>query len=191
MAPRTEQQFEIIREERREQIKKVALELIAQDGFANVSISKIAAKAKISKGLMYNYFDSKEEMITEIMLGGFEELERVFDPNKDGILTDDELHFLIEETFSIIQSNIKFWRLYFMIMFQPEVYKLIEKQMQKALKPFMTITYNYFVKRGYEDPAAEVSLFGAILDGVSLNFVMNPRSFPLEGIKSKLHSMYK
>ncbi|MBN1115576.1 MAG: TetR/AcrR family transcriptional regulator [Bacteroidales bacterium] len=191
MAPRTEQQFEIIREERKEQIMKVALELIAQDGFANVSISKIAAKAKISKGLMYNYFDSKEKMITEIMIGGFEELERVFDPNKDGILTDDELHFLIEETFRILQSNIKFWRLYFMIMFQPEVYKLIEKQLQKALKPFMNITYNYFVKRGYEDPAAEVSLFGAILDGVSLNFVMNPRIFPLEGIKSKLHSMYK
>ena len=191
MAPRTEQQFELIREERKEQIRKVALELIAQEGFSNITISKIAAKAKISKGLMYNYFDSKEELILEIMVDGFKELADAFDPNKDGVLTYDELHFLIDEMFRIIKADFKFWRLYFMIMFQPEVYKLIEKDLTKLLEPFMNITYNYFKKKGYKDPETEVRFFGAVLDGISLNFVMNPKRFPLEGIKAKLHSMYK
>ena len=191
MAPRTEQQFEIIREERKEQIMQVALELIAQEGFSNVTISKIAARAKISKGLMYNYFDSKEELITEIMMNGFKIFQNAFDPNKDGILTDDEVHFFIDETFRILKSNIKFWRLYFMIMFQPEVYKLIENHLMEMLKPFMTITYNYFKRKGYSDPDAEVTFLGAVLDGISLNFVMNPKGFPLEGVKAKLHKMYK
>lgn len=191
MAPRTEQQFEIIREERKEQIMQVALELIAQEGFSNVTISKIAAKAKISKGLMYNYFESKEELIIEIMMNGLKELAEAFDPNKDGILTDDELHFLIDETCRIIESNQKFWRLYFMIMFQPEVYKLIYKDFMKMLDPFLSITYNYFSKKGYKDPQSEARFFGAVLDGVALNFVMNPKGFPLGGIKEKLHSLYK
>lgn len=191
MAPRTEQQFEIIREERKEQIMQVALELIAQEGFSNVTISKIAARAKISKGLMYNYFDSKEELITEIIMNGFKAFQDAFDPNKDGILTDDEVHFLIDETFRILKSNIKFWRLYFMIMFQPEVYRLIENHLMEMLKPFTTITYNYFKRKGYADPDAEVTFLGAVLDGISLNFVMNPKNFPLEGVKAKLHKMYK
>ncbi len=191
MAPRTEQQFEVIREERKEQIRKVALELIAQQGFSNITISKIASSAKISKGLMYNYFDSKEELILEIMMDGFKEFAKAFDPNKDGVLTDDELHFLIDETFRIIKSDFKFWRLYFMIMFQPEVYKLIEKDLMKLLQPFMAITYNYFKKKGFKDPETEVTFFGAMLDGICLNFVMNPKGFPLDGIKAKLHNMYK
>ncbi len=191
MAPRTEQQFEVIREERKEQIRKVALELIAQQGFSNITISKIASSAKISKGLMYNYFDSKEELILEIMMDGLKEFAKAFDPNKDGVLTDDELHFLIDETFRIIKSDFKFWRLYFMIMFQPEVYKLIEKDLMKLLQPFMSITYNYFKKKGFKDPETEVTFFGAMLDGICLNFVMNPKGFPLDGIKAKLHNMYK
>jgi AcrR family transcriptional regulator len=191
MSPRTEQQFEIIREERKEQIKQVALELIAKEGFSKITISKIASKAKISKGLMYNYFKSKEELIIEIMMNGVKALTEAFDPNKDGILTDDELHFLIDETCRILESNTKFWRLYFMMMFQPEVYNIIRKDILKILEPFMTITYNYFQKKGYEDPESEVSFFGALLDGVALNFVMNPKGFPLDGIRKKLHSLYK
>ena len=53
MSPRTEQQFEAIREERKEQIKRVALEVVFEEGFQNASISKIAQKAGISKGLLY------------------------------------------------------------------------------------------------------------------------------------------
>ncbi len=191
MAPRTEQQFEIIREERKEQIMQVALELIAQEGFSNVTISKIASKAKISKGLMYNYFESKEELIIEIMTKGLYKLEAAFDPNKDGILTDDELHFLIDETCNILESNSKFWRLYFIIMFQPEVYSLILKDLLKILKPFLTITRNYFTRKGYSDPESEVQFFGAVLDGIALKFVMDPKGFPLDGIKTKLHNLYK
>jgi AcrR family transcriptional regulator len=191
MAPRTEQQFEIIREERKDQIKQVALELIAQEGFSNVTISKIASKAKISKGLIYNYFESKEELIIEIMMNGIKEFAQAFDPNKDGVLTDDELHFLIDETCKILESNMKFWRLYFMIMFQPEVHKLIQDDFMKMMEPFLGITYNYFQKKGYKDPESEVFFFGALLDGVALNFVMNPKGFPLDGIRKKLHSLYK
>jgi AcrR family transcriptional regulator len=191
MSPRTEKQFEFIREERKGQIMEVALEVIAQEGFSNVTIAKIASKAKMSKGLMYNYFSSKEELISEIMVNGINKFKDAFDPNKDGVLTDDELHFLIDETCRILQDNIKFWRLYFMIMFQPEVLKLIEKYMTKMMEPFMTITQNYFKKRNYPDPEAEVRFFGAILDGIALNFVVDPKGFPLEGIKKKLHYIYK
>lgn len=191
MAPRTEEQFELIREERKEQIMKVALELMSKEGFSNVTISKIASKAKISKGLMYNYFSSKEELITEILHEGFEKLAATFDPNKDGVLTYDELHYLIDEIFNVMQSNIKFWRMYLMTLFQPEVYKLIETHFMKSLAPFMKITYDYFSNRGVEDPEAEVKFLAALLDGIALHFVMDPKGFPLEGIKAKLHNIYK
>jgi len=66
--PRTEKQFEEIREFRKAMIMDVALELFANEGYYPTSISKIASKAGISKGLMYNYFKSKEVLITVMIL---------------------------------------------------------------------------------------------------------------------------
>lgn len=189
--PRSEEQYEQIREERKVQIMNVALELIAEEGFNKVSISKIAKKAEISKGLMYNYFKSKEELILLVMLDGFDQLISAFDANKDGTLTSDEMHFFIDKTFETLETNITFWRMYFMVMLQPDVFKLIQPYMHQMLSPFMETSVNYFIEKGYEDPEAETQFFAAMLDGVGLRFVMDPENFPLEGIKKKLHNMYK
>lgn len=191
MAPRSEEQFEQIREERKKQIMEVALELIANEGFAKVSISRIAQKAEISKGLMYNYFESKEDMIVEIMLSAFYELADIFDPNKDGELTHEEMHFFIDKIFEVLRSNIRAWRMYFMVLFQPEVFKLVEPKLMELIGGFMKTASSYFIKQGYEDPEAELKIFGAVLDGIALHYVLDPINFPLEGVKKKLHEMYK
>ncbi|HEY6906435.1 MAG TPA: helix-turn-helix domain-containing protein, partial [Ignavibacteriaceae bacterium] len=52
MSPRTKEQFEKLRESSRTEILNAALELFAQNGFHGTSISQIAEKAGISKGLM-------------------------------------------------------------------------------------------------------------------------------------------
>jgi AcrR family transcriptional regulator len=59
MSPRTQAQFTEMRETRRLQIMEAALELFATDGYGHCTISRLAAHAGISKGLMYNYFSSK------------------------------------------------------------------------------------------------------------------------------------
>ena len=67
MSPRTPKQFEEIREEKKTLIMDVALEHFANEGYHNTTINHIAKHAGISKGLMYNYFESKEELLAEII----------------------------------------------------------------------------------------------------------------------------
>lgn len=191
MCPRTEKQYEEIREERKKQIMDVALALIAKEGFSNVTIAKIASKANISKGLMYNYFNNKEELIYDIMLNGFKVFSDAFDPNNDGILTDDEMRFFLDESYKVLKANTKFWRMYFMVMFQPEVFKIFEPKIAEMMDSFMKTTYNYFKLQGSTDPNTDMRLFGAILDGIAMNYAMDPKNFPLEGVLQRLHEMYK
>lgn len=190
MAPRSVEQFEHIREERKRQIMDVALALIAKEGFGNVSIAKIAQKAKISKGLMYNYFSSKEELISEIMYTGLEEMVEVFDPNKDGFLTQEEMHFFIGNLFRILENNIEFYRMYFMVMFQPDVFKLIEPTIRQIFAPFTSTAVKYFERKNCEDPIAETWLLIALLDGIGVHFVLNPTTFPLDRVKKIMHRLY-
>ena len=190
MSPRTNIQNEKIREERKKQIMNVALEVIAEQGFSSASIAKIAKRAGISKGLMYNYFESKEELVIQIMLEGIEQLTVDFDPNHDGTLTEEELHLFIDSSCDALKENIAFWRMYFMVILQPEVFKIIETKFQEALAPLMQTLMTYFINNNYDNPEAEVRFFAAMMDGVGLHFILDPENFPLESVKNKIHRMF-
>ncbi|WP_246469692.1 TetR/AcrR family transcriptional regulator [Cohnella nanjingensis] len=68
-----------IRDERTTQIKQAALQVFARHGFARTKTSMIAAAAGISEGLIYRYFESKDELFTaivrELMEDATEEVE--------------------------------------------------------------------------------------------------------------------
>ncbi|MEA3477462.1 MAG: TetR/AcrR family transcriptional regulator [Bacteroidota bacterium] len=178
--PRTEEQYEKIREQKKVLIMETALELFATHGYYPTSISMIAKKAGISKGLSYNYFKSKEDLVREIMVKGFEAFIESFDTNKDGILTCEEFEFFVRDTFRVLQENIPYWKLYFSTMMQPQVFDLIQKEVYEMLPKYTKMLMVYYDKQGVEHPAQEALIFGAVMDGISLNYVMNPDHFPIE-----------
>ncbi|MBN2550781.1 MAG: TetR/AcrR family transcriptional regulator [Anaerolineales bacterium] len=61
MSPRPD-----VSEKRRAQILESAIQVIAQQGFANTRMDDVAAESGYSKGLLYWYFKSKEEIIIAI-----------------------------------------------------------------------------------------------------------------------------
>lgn len=51
------------REERYQQILRAAVEVIAENGFANSRVSEIAARARVADGTIYLYFKSKDQIL--------------------------------------------------------------------------------------------------------------------------------
>ena len=70
------------RESRRSAILKAARKLFFDRGLKNVTVDNIAAKAEVSKGSVYLYFKSKEEIYTQILINdsinSFQDLEKKF-----------------------------------------------------------------------------------------------------------------
>ena len=75
----TKEQFEEIRNKSKAAIIEAALELFANNGFHSTSVTQIAKKAGVSKGLMYNYFDSKEALLEAIIFQAADESQAVLD----------------------------------------------------------------------------------------------------------------
>lgn len=186
--PRTSEQLEILRTDRRKLIMDTALELFAERGFSATSISMIAKKAEISKGLVYNYFNSKEDLISAIVNYGIDKIFSGYTNN--GILSKDECIFFISESCNIVKTDITFWRLYFMVIIKPETQKLVETMLVEKVFPFIDILTNYYKSQGHKNPLASARLLGAILDGISLNFITDPDNFPLEEVKNILISKF-
>ncbi len=183
MSPRTTKQLEEIRASKKALIMNTALKLFAVEGYYITSISKIASAANISKGLLYNYFKSKEDLLSEIFYLGMDELFKDFDPNKDGVLTEDELIFFIDKTFQKLNENKDFWKLYFILIMKPSVFKIYEKRFMELVAPLFQTLENYFSAKGSKNPNAEARLLGAILDGIGMHYILDPENFPIEIVK--------
>ena len=67
MSPRGETQNEQMREEAREKITKAAMEVFSDYGYHGATIKQIAKAAGLSYGLVYHYFDSKEEVFRTLV----------------------------------------------------------------------------------------------------------------------------
>jgi TetR/AcrR family fatty acid metabolism transcriptional regulator len=52
--------------EKRQQILEAAIRVFARQGFHNCRVADIAAEAGVAYGLVYHYFDSKDEILNEI-----------------------------------------------------------------------------------------------------------------------------
>ncbi len=189
--PRTEEQFHEIREQKARLILHTALELFADEGYYTISISRIADKAGISKGLMYHYFKSKEELVLEIIGEGIRQLSESLDPDHDGILTVDEFEYFINETFSILQSNIDYWKLYFSTMMQPAVFSLVKEKYPTFLTSLIKIIEGHFIRKGAKEPALEAIYLDSLLYGIFLNYVLAPEKYPLQEMKKLVLERFK
>ena len=197
MSPRSQEQFEEMRESRRQQIMNAALELFAIEGYGHCSISNLAKHAGISKGLMYNYFDSKEALLAAIIEDGLNVIMDLFDPDHDGVLQSEELVEFIRKVFAAMRSNQEFWILFVSVILQPGVRELLkDKPIISYMEQFTGMLMAYFEKRGFEDPYLEVVTLSALIEGlgVLLIYAYPAMTIPDETIQkyeNRIIDMYK
>ena len=191
MSPRTPQQYEGIREEKKNLIMNVALEHFAAEGYHNTTISHIAKHAGISKGLMYNYFESKEALLTSIISRSVSEVYSHFDINRDGYLSPDEFEFFIRKLSRLLKEKNSFWRLFFQLLMQDDVRQQFLNKFLDArsllnaanetkqglfLSDIMKMISEYFERkkeiRGPDyDPHLELSMFIITLKGFAITYI--------------------
>lgn len=190
MSPRTKDQYSEIRKVSREKILTAALELFAKKGFHATSISQIAKKAKISKGLMYNYFKSKDKLLDEIIQQGFAEMESLGYNGTNDSSPEDQLKNYIDVVLDNLYTNITYWKLYLALLVHPDVQKRFEKKMKVFREEFVNQFSELFRSLGSKKPKVEAFLLGTFFDGLVLNFIAAEADFPVNDIKEVLLSKY-
>ncbi|NOR74739.1 MAG: TetR family transcriptional regulator [Draconibacterium sp.] len=186
MSPRTSKQFDKIRQEKKELIMEVSLELFAENGFHATSISQIAKKAGISKGLAYNYFESKQDILDELITHGFDSIFQNFDINKDEILTKEEFAHFIKMNFKLLRENLKHWKLFFSLMLQPQIADTFSKDYQEKGAPMFQMLFSFIGSQGSNDTEGDLMVISAMLEGAFLYAVVAPDIFPIEIMEEKI-----
>lgn len=189
MTPRTTEQNEVIREQTRLQIQKAAFELFARKGFSETSVSSIAAKAGVSKGLIYHYFRSKKEILIAI----FDDLASIGDQALD---FPDELspagclEQMLRMSFGFIKEQTETMKLLISLALQPDAMAELKPLIEQHSDQQVEILTQLLCKLGYEDPENEAYYLAAILDGIALGHITLKGDYPFNAITQKILDEY-
>ncbi len=188
--PRTEEQFQQIRDTTRNLILSNALELFAEQGYKGTSITDIAKKAKVSKGLLYNYFSSKQELMEKvvgILLVEIESTMKVLDTTKDPF---EKIQQLIDVMLDMMLENEKLWKLYSSFLMQPDVQEVAGKIFGNLFPEIFKEIENVFRKAKIKNAAKEAKLLGAILDGLGFHIMLMGKEYPIKAMRKFLKEKY-
>ncbi|MDH3321355.1 MAG: TetR/AcrR family transcriptional regulator [Flavobacteriaceae bacterium] len=173
------------------QILNAALDLFASDGFEGTSMQSIAKEAGVSKGNLYNYFESKQELLKGVLLHGLDQLSEVMEASSLELLTEEAFEGAIRVNFELIRSNKVFWKLYYNLFAQPKVQVLFSEIFNPFLEQYLEIFELYFENKGDKNPKTTALLLGSTLDGVSLGFLMMGDAYPLDDIVDQIIMKFK
>lgn len=66
------------RQQREQQLLSLAQQILQQDGFAGLTMDRLAALSDVSKGTLYNHFCSKEDVLTALSVASLQRLAGQF-----------------------------------------------------------------------------------------------------------------
>jgi AcrR family transcriptional regulator len=107
---------EIEREARRDLILETARRLFSERDFRSVTVREIAARAGVSPGTIYRYYQNLDELFLEIFLAGAREITRRIDLNRQGKMGWSLARFC-EIYVGYLNDNMTFYQMmgYFML----------------------------------------------------------------------------
>lgn len=172
MCPRTAKQFAEMRKDTRDRILDASFELFARKGFHGTSVSAIAQKAKVSKGLMYNYFGNKEALlqaiISDMFSAGEREMGTVLESDRDAW---HKLEALIRLSFQVVAEQPEHSRLLIGLAVKEEFGSGIRLVLKQKMAGYLAVIKPIFRELGVSEPDKELYFLVSILDGYSMHML--------------------
>jgi AcrR family transcriptional regulator len=166
-------------------IRAAALELFARQGYHSTSISQIAKEAGVSKGLLYNYFASKEVLLEDIILGALgaaDQLTQQLESMEGG--PSEQLRWLTEATFATVQENLPYWKLMAALAMQADQLEAIKPLLKEKEEQNVRLIAAIFEQLGAKQPREMAYYYGAVLDGVMLHYMQLGEGYPIGAMKN-------
>ncbi|MDV7764604.1 TetR/AcrR family transcriptional regulator [Peribacillus simplex] len=187
--PRTPEENDRIRQASKEKIRAAAMELFMKQGFYATSISDIAKKAGISKGLLYNYYKGKEELLSEMVEARIREVVKVMEEAVILETPNEQLKYIVNGAIDNIHKNPEVHRFYLHLQTQPEADEELIKYTHLLIGE-NTRQFEFQCKifeiMGEKEPRKRSLYFSSVLQGIMLMISTYPQKFPIEEIKKQI-----
>lgn len=171
-------------------VVEVATKLFAENGFDKTSVANICETAKVSKGLVYHHFTSKDEILKEIFTQASNRMVEM-NVGVEERSPREKLVHLIETICSQLEQDKVFFQLNLDIMFQPSTRKILGAEIKERATLLFKSVKNIFDELSPKDSKTLSYIFIAEIDGLSLDYLSVYKKYPLKEVKEHLINKYK
>ncbi|GAA4837507.1 hypothetical protein GCM10023310_13820 [Paenibacillus vulneris] len=187
--PRTPAENERIRQAAKDKIHAAAMTLFIKKGYHATSIDDVAKQAQISKGLLYNYYKGKEELLAAMVRVRIEEVAEVMEAAAAQPTTSDQLRYIVEGAIDNVYRRPDVYRFYLNLQTQPEddhVLASYRKQLNEESSKQFEVQCTMFEQLGVQEPRLRSLYFSSALYGAMLMIATYPEGFPVEEMKKQI-----
>lgn len=176
----------------KEIILQTALLLFAEQGYDRTPTSQIAKEAGVSEGLIFRHYGNKAGLLQAIIGEGLAQIAGTMQSYQDASI-EPRTAILehIRRSCRLMQEHETFWRLAQKVRFQPAVLEAASVQMEEVNRFIIGQLTRNFQKLGYPSPETEALLLFALIDGVTIHYLQNPKEYPLEAMQDILLEKYR
>ena len=181
----------------RERILAIAGNLFAQKGLDQTSLSDIAAGAGLSKGTLYYYYRSKDDLIYDIMVHNFQRLTDSLIESLRFLGPGSSPAALIQLTLEKVLREEELIRLTFYLMINAitgnEDLRLKVRQKYRDSRQIVRSEIVALSSRGPDDPRLEAlaSTVLSVLDGISLQYLIAPDDVDIAAVAREFGRMFE
>ncbi|HVN48197.1 MAG TPA: TetR/AcrR family transcriptional regulator [Bacteroidota bacterium] len=119
------------KEHRKEEILDAAQKVFFEKGLAVATMDEIAETAELSKGTLYLYYKSKEDMYLAVMMRGMEELYDEFERiSSSELLTVEKIIKLGDAYREYFYKHRKYFRMIHFLQ-NPQIHKQVSEEMRQ------------------------------------------------------------
>ena len=158
-------------------------------GYESTSMAQIAKEAGISKGLIYNYFESKEELLRAMI----DSLVKIGEKMITEAYSDDPKQMLsntIRMTFQWLRDNEKLNRLMLNLTFQVDRFDFVHDMANAKMKEYVVLLEHWLTQMNYPNPKTEARILATIFDGIGIQYLVLKQDYPLDEIEQMLLEKY-
>jgi AcrR family transcriptional regulator len=170
-------------------ILETALKLFATQGYGATPISLIAKQAGVSQGLMYNFFASKSQLLSEMITQGSADIAESMKSYSSIADPREAIKIHVTETIKIIKKKKEFWRLLHAIRLQSGVLQVVQELFEEIVTTVTKTFEKVFRQLGFENPKLEAQLFLTQIDGLVILYLQNEK-LPIEKLGNQLIKRY-
>ena len=189
MSPRSKTLSRQMKAESRKAILDASLELFAKKGFSATTTEEIAKKAKVSKGLIFSHFASKEDLLISIMDEAVERWFPNFELTGDTRTPKEIFLSFIDTWLHMITTDPYIVRLGLQLNLDDVYRKVIRKKGTEYLERFFGRMKKLLKQLGSKHPDLDCFLLMFFFDGVTANYTVAPELFPIDDIKDHFVNM--
>ncbi|MCZ8519610.1 MULTISPECIES: TetR/AcrR family transcriptional regulator [Paenibacillus] len=191
--PRSPEENERIRQAAKEKIHGAAMTLFIKKGYHATSIDDVAKEARISKGLLYNYYKGKEDLLAAMVRVRIGEVAEVMEAAAAQKTPSDQLRYIVEGAIHNVYLRPDVYRFYLNLQTQPEddhVLSVYREQLNEESRRQFEVQCTMFEQLGAKEPRLRSIYFSSALQGAMLMMSTYPRGFPVEEIKGQIIREY-